>query len=216
MRNWLLSAALLLVLAASARAETVDRIVVSIGATGITQSEVDREVRFAQFLDGQPQSLTPSEPQRIEARSRLLEQTLLAEEADADPAGNAGIEGQAIRVFDDARNLYPDEASYGSALASTGYNAEQVFQRLVRNVKIIRLINRRLRPNAWADRREIEAYYKETFVPDFVEREKTPSPMLEEVETFIRETLTQREVDQLLDQWLNEIQSTRRVKVHTY
>jgi hypothetical protein len=197
------------------RSSTVDRIVASVGNLGITKSEVDQEVRFAQFLDGQPQTSEPSEAQWIGARDRLVEQTLLAEEAEADKMDEAGLPEEATRLVDEVRQLYPDEAAYRAALATTGFTQDQATQRLTRNVKILRLINRRLRPNAWVDRREIETYYKETFLPEFAQREKTSPPPLDEVETVIRETLTQQKVDQLLDEWLKEVQSTRRVKLHS-
>ena len=194
---------------------TVDRIVVSVGNVGVTISEVDQEVRFAQFLDGQPQTLAPSEAQRNAARDRLVEQLLLAEEAEADKADPSGLNEEATRLVDEVRKLYPDEAAYGAALASTGYTQDQVFQRLIRNVRIVRLINRRLRPNAWVDQRDVETYYKEAFLREYAQREQTPPPKLEDVEMVIRETLTQQKVDQLLDQWLKDIQSTRQVKVHS-
>ena len=196
-------------------ASTADRIVASVGNLGITKSEVDQEVRFAQFLDGQAQTSEPSEAQGIAARDRLVEQTLLAQEAEADKVDEAGLPEEATRLVDEVRQLYSDEAAYRAALATTGFAQDQANQRLTRNVKILRLINRRLRPNAWVERREIEIYYQETFLPEFAQREKTSPPKLDEVETVIRETLTQQKVDQLLDQWLKEVQSTRRVKLHS-
>jgi hypothetical protein len=208
------SLVLLLAPAALGGAATVDRIVVSVGNAGITESDVEQEVRFAHFLDGQPQSDSASEPERLEARHRLIEQTLLAEEAESDPVDPAALAKEAARLVEEVRRLYPTEAAYRAALASTGYTEEQAFQRLTRNVRIVRLINRRLRPNAVADRREVETYYHETFLPEFAAHEKAEPPRLEEVETVIRELLTQQKVDQLLDQWLKEIQNTRRVKIH--
>jgi len=196
-------------------ASTADRIVASVGNLGITKSEVDQEVRFAQFLDGQAQTSEPSEAQGIAARDRLVEQTLLAQEAEADKVDEAGLPEEATRLVEEVRQLYPDEAAYRAALVTTGLTQGQANQRLTRNVKILRLINRRLRPNAWVERREIEIYYQETFLPEFAQREKTSPPKLDEVETVIRETLTQQKVDQLLDQWLKEVQSTRRVKLHS-
>jgi hypothetical protein len=196
-------------------ASTVDRIVASVGNQGMTKSEVDQEVRFAQFLDGQPQTSEPSEAQWVAARDRLVEQMLLAQEAEADKVDEAGLPEEATRLVDEVRQLYPDEAAYRAALAATGFTQDQAEQRLTRNVKILRLINRRLRPNAWVERREIEAYYKETFLPEFAKQEKASPPTIDDVETVIRETLTQKKVDELLDQWLKEVQMTRRVKLHS-
>ena len=215
MRMISLSLVLLTLVPVQFRAETTDRIVVSIGNTGITESEVDQEVRFAQFLDGRPQSSEPSEAQRATARDRLIEQTLLMEEAEADATDASALDQEANRLFNEVRSLYPDEASYRTALESTGYTQDQHHERLVKNVQIVRLINRRLRPNAWVNQRDIEVYYRETFVPEHQREENTPPPKLEEVESLIREILVQQEVDRLLDEWIKEIQSARRVKLHS-
>ena len=196
-------------------AETVDRIVVSIGNTGITQSEVEQEVRFAQFLDGQPQSKTPDTEQLAAARDRLVEQALLALEAESEGGDDSKLAEEATRLAEEVSKLYPDEVAFRRALAATEYTEDQSHQRLTKNIRVIRFIDKRLRPNAWVERAEIEAYYKKTFVPVHWDREQTPPPKLEEVESLIREILTQQEVDRLLDQWLKEIQATRRVKVHT-
>jgi len=190
--------------------------VVSIGNTGITESEIEQEVRFAEFLDGRPQSPEPDGEQLAAARNRLVEQTLLKEEAEADEADAAGLDREADRLLGEVRGLYRDEVSYRTALASTGYTQTQAHQRLVENVRIVRLINRRLRPNAWVNRRDIENYYHETFVPEHERKERTPPPKLEEVESLIREILIQQEVDRLLDQWIEDIQNTQRVKVHSH
>ncbi len=194
---------------------TIDQILISIGNNGITQSEVEQEARFARFLDGQPQTGTLSAEQIGAARDRLVEQALLEIEAEAEGADAAGLHEAAVRLVEEVRKLYPDEAAFRVALAATGYSEDQMFQRLTRNVRIVRLIDRRLRPNAWVERPELEAYYEKTFVPEHQKREQTPPPKLEEVESLIREILTQQEVDQLLDQWLTEIQATRRVKIHS-
>lgn len=215
MRMISLSLVLLTVAPVHFWAVTADRIVVSIGNTGITESEIDQEVRFAQFLDGRPQSSEPSEAQRVAARDRLIEQTLLMEEAEADATDASTLEQEANRLLNEVRSLYPDEVSYRTALESTGYTQPQAHQQLVENVRIVRLIDRRLRPNAWVNQHQIEAYYRETFVPEHQREEKTPPPKLEEVGSLIREILVQQEVDRLLDEWIKEIQSARRVKLHS-
>lgn len=215
MRMICLSLVLLIVAPVHFWAVTADRIVVSIGNKGITESEVDQEVRFAQFLDGRPQSSEPSEAQRTTARDRLIEQTLLMEEAEADATDASALDQEANRLLNEVRSLYPDEASYRTAFESTGYTQAQAHERLVKNVQIVRLINRRLRPNAWVNQRDIEVYYRETFVPEHQREENTPPPKVEEVESLIREILIQQEVDRLLDEWIKEIQSARRVKLHS-
>ena len=197
------------------RAETLDRIVVSIGNTGITGSEVEQEIRFSLFLDGRPQPSNLTEAEWLAARDRLIERTLLKEEAAAEGSDASGVNQEANRLLNEVRNLYPDESQYLAGLQAARCTQAEAHQRLVESVRIVRLINRRLLPNAWVNQREIETYYRQTFVPEHERKENTPAPPLEEVESVIREILIQQEVDRLLDEWIKEIQATRRVKMHS-
>ena len=197
------------------RADTLDRVVVSVGNTGITESEIEQEARFTLFLDGRPQPSDLSQSELQAARDRLIERTLLQEEAAAEDSDASGLNQEANRLLNEVRNLYPDEGQYRAALQAVGYTQAEAHLRLVENVRIVRLINRRLQPNAWVNQREIETYYRETFVPEHEQKEKTSPPSLEEVGSLIREILVQQEVDRLLDEWIKEIQTTRRVKIHS-
>jgi hypothetical protein len=194
-------------------AQTVDRIAVSVGNIGITESEIRQELLFEQFMDGQPHSARPDGAQLDAARARLVRQTLLIQEIEAEGLDSTGVAEEAGRLLDEIRKLYPDEESYQSALSTTGLTQDQAVERLMNHVRILRLIEQKFRPNAWVEPSEIEAYYQKTIVPEYARDGGTPPP-LGELEKRIRELLLQQEVDQLLDEWLKEIESVRRVKVH--
>jgi peptidyl-prolyl cis-trans isomerase SurA len=213
MKRHVLTIGMIIFISAELHAETVDRIAVSVGNIGITQSEIEQQLRFEKFMDGQPQSAEPGPAQLEAARDRLVRQTLLALEAETEDTDSSGLAAEAGRLLDEVRKLYPDEESYQTALSATGCTQDQAVQRLMNHVRILRLIDQKLRPNAWVEPAEIETYYQKTIVPKYSESHETPPP-LEELEQQIRELLLQQEVDQLLDDWLKEIESSRRVKFH--
>src|ERR1700733_8079923 len=64
---------------ASIRAETLDRIAVSIGREVITESQVILDLRVAAFLDRKPVDL--SGPAKRQAAERLVDQILILREA---------------------------------------------------------------------------------------------------------------------------------------
>ena len=64
------------------------------------------------------------------------------------------------------------------------------------------------------DGTEIEAYYRETFLPEYARRGKGAPPALREVESQIREILVQKKIDDELSSWLKELRSTHKVKLH--
>jgi hypothetical protein len=195
---------------------TLDRVVASIGNTAITRSDVETEHRFENFLEGTPRQEAPDAQQFEQARDRLINQLLLTTEADAEDIRAEDSSAQATQLLKQVRERYPDEQSYRTALATTGLSEEQALRRLERHVRSLRLIDQRLRPNAWVDHSEIEAYYRGTFVPEHSRREGTTVPPLEEVESQIREILVEQKVDQLLAEWLKEIEASRHVRLHSF
>jgi hypothetical protein len=201
---------------ASRAAETLDRVVASVGNIAITEGEVEMEFRFENFLEGRPQEGPPGEQDLQQASDRLMKQTLLVLEAEAEGVDASDSAAQVAQLLEQIRRSYPDAATYEAALRSTGLSETQILERLQRHVRSLRLIDQRLRPNAWVDQPEIETYYEGTFVPEFLRRNKGPAPSLGEVEDQIREILVQQKVDQLLVEWLKEIEVNRQVKVHSF
>ena len=201
---------------AARAAETLDRVVGSVGNIAITESEVEMEHRFENFLECKSQGSQPGLQDLQQARDRLIKQTLLVLEAEAEGVDKSDSAARATQMLEQVRRTYPDAAAYQAAMESTGFTEAQILERLQRHVRSLRLIDQRLRPNAWVDRPEIETYYTETFVPEFLRRNEGPAPSLGEVEDQIHEILVQQKVDQLLAEWLKEIEMNRQVKVHSF
>lgn len=197
-------------------AETLDRVVASVGNIAITEGEVEMEFRFENFLEGKPQESLPGRQDLQSARDRLIQQTLLVLEAEAEGVDESDSAARATQMLEQVRRTYPDAAAYQAAMESTGFTETQILERLQRHVRSLRLIDQRLRPNAWVDQWEIETYYAGTFAPEFLRRNKGPAPSLGEVEDQIHEILVQQKVDQLLAEWLKEIEKNRQVKVHSF
>ncbi len=216
MRIRLLTLCFVILVSGQLLAETLDRVVASIGNAAVTQSEIESELRLERFMDGQPQLTSPDAQELEEARDRLIKQNLLALEAEEEGVDKSGLAAGAAQLLEKIREMYPDQESYQSALSSTRLSQEQILERLARHVHTLRLIDQRVRPNAWVEQPEIEAYYKQKFVPAHTQRNGTPPPPLEEVESQIREILLEQKVDQLLGEWLKEIASRREVRLHSF
>jgi hypothetical protein len=200
----------------SCAADTVDRVVASIGSTTITQSDAEVEYRFEMFLEGHPQSPPPDSKELDQARDRLIQQTLLTLEAEGEGLKVENSRTEAMRWLDQVRKDYPDSQSYQSALAATTMTEEEALARLENHVRTLRLIDQRLRPNAWVDQKEIGHYYEDKFSPDYTRRTGVSAPALDKVEDEIREILVQQKVDQLLAEWLKEIRESRHVEFHSF
>jgi hypothetical protein len=199
-----------------ATGETVDRVVASIGNTALTASDVEREYRFELFLNGQPASAPPDLATRERVRDRLIEQRLLAEEAEAENVERTNLPAQAAATLAEVRQKYPSKEAWQAALRTLEMDEREVLQRLEDQALVLRIIDQRLRPAAWVERAQIEAYYQKTFGREQVEQAAGPAPALEEVENQIREILVQEKINQLLPTWLQELKASRRVRLYSF
>ncbi len=200
----------------TAAPETLDRVVVSIGNTAVMESEILSEYRFELFLNGKDPRAIPDTPALESARDRLVDQKLLAIEEVTDVIAPEEIGKAASNRLTEIRRKFATEEAFQSSLQLLGLNVEEVLARLAEHEHILRLIDRRLRPEAVVESTEVEAYYLDTFVPQYSARGEGPPPALSEVEGQIREILTQKKIDELLSTWLKELKSAHRVTVHSF
>jgi hypothetical protein len=199
--------------ASLAARETLDRVVASIGNVAVTESDVEAEYRFALFQEGRPPDGVPDSHDFEQSLQRLIDQRLLSLEAQSMSLEAEGLVEQANTILGDIRTKFGSEEAFRDARRALGMTDQTILERLTEQARILRLIDQRLRPAAWVEPAEIEAYYRTVFLPEHARRRSEPPPRLEEVETEIREILVQRKMDQLLSEWLEELRANYRVEV---
>ena len=202
--------------ALAGQGDVLDRVVVTIGETAITQSDVEQEYLFERFLDGQWPAPPPDKAALEQARDRLTYQRLLEIEGEATRAGLADPEGSAAERLEELRARFGQGDKFESALRELGITENQLLDRLAEQAQILRIIDQRLRPAASPTPAEIENYYRQVFLPSYAQRSKDPAPALSDVENQIREILVQKSIDELLTKWLHNLEGRRRVKYHSF
>jgi hypothetical protein len=203
--------------AVSTAAETLDRVVASIGHQAITASDVEQEYRFESFLDAQWPPPPPTAAQLAEARDRLTDQIVLTLEENPGLADRAESEKSAALRLDALRKQYVHPEDYERAVKDLGMSESELAARLAQEELILRLIDQRLRPAATPGDDAIADYYRSTFLPEFQKKNGgAAAPPLSEVADQIREILTQKRINALLDQWIEELKPTTNVRVHTF
>jgi hypothetical protein len=199
----------------AAAAEMVDRVVASVDNIAITQNEVEKQYRLERFLDGQP--MEEASASVLEGvRDRLINQLLMEQEVEAEGGNLPDFSTQAEKAWEEVRGKYPSEEAFQTAMEKVGMSRQEILRRLQAQERTLYLIDERLRPAAWVDLSEIESYYRETFVPEYERRQASKPPPLEEVESQIREILIQKKINELLPDWMEELRTGRRVKVHSF
>jgi hypothetical protein len=191
--------------------------VASVGNIAITLSDVERQYRFERFLDAQWPPPPPSADALAHAREHLTYQVLLTREENPGPAERAECAKSSVVRLAALHKAYVHPEDYQRALKDLGMTETEVQARIAEQELMLRLIDERLRPAASPSDDAVAEYYQSTFVPEFRKKNGgAAAPPLAGVEDQIREILIQKRINELLDQWIDELKPTTNVRFHSF
>jgi hypothetical protein len=189
----------LLLTAAAAAAEIIDRIAVSVGTQVITTSDLEREIRVTAFLAGAKPDFSPSA--RRTTAGRMVEQRLVRRELELSryQSPDAAEAERALAAF--KQTHYPVPAAYEKALAEYGLTDADVRTEILWALTLDRFIDVRFRPGVQIPDEEIAAYFEKQVRPT------QPAAQLDDLRDQIEQLLVRQRADQGLDIWLQEAKS---------
>jgi parvulin-like peptidyl-prolyl isomerase len=175
----------MLAAAVAMSAAVLDRVAVVVGNTAITETEVLREVRLTELLNGEPLDTGPQ--QRKAAAERLVDQQLIRNEMATGTYPMPADDEAEDMLRDFRQQRFTTEAQYRAALAKYGVTEPDLKEHLLWVLAAIRFTVLRFQPNA----------------PDgqSANRAKPGAP-----------APAGSDVDQQLDSWLKEQRRNTRVK----
>jgi hypothetical protein len=188
----------LLLAAGALSADIIDRIAIAVGNQVVTESQIDEEIRITAFLNGE--KLDVSADARKQAAGRLIEQALVKREMDLShyPLPQSGDASAALA---DLQAKYASADEFSMALESYGISAADLTRRLLWQFTLLRFIDYRFRPGIQISSADVQTYYREQ-VSGWRQKGIDPIPSLEDSRDQIEEILTQKRIDQALDQWI--------------
>lgn len=134
--------------------EIIDRIAVTVDKQVITESDVDRYLRVAAFLDQKPVDLSPAA--RREAAGRLVDQILILKEA-ADSHFTLPAEEDAPNLVDLQKPQFGTEEQFRAALAKYQISESDLADHLLAGLKALRFTDLRFRPEIQISDPELRA-----------------------------------------------------------
>ena len=202
---WILTSGFCILLSA----EIIDRIAITVANQVITESQIDEEIRVTAFLNRDQLDLTAAA--KKDAASRLIEQSLVRREMDLSryPLPELSDAGESLESL---KAMYPSETAFQNALQAYGISTEELTRRLWWQLTLLRFIDYRFRPGIQIPPADVQAYYRQQ-VSEWQQKGTKPIPTLEESRDQIEEILTQKRIDQALDQWISD---TRKQVTITY
>ncbi len=197
--------------------QTLESVVASVGNIAITSRDVEKEYRFERFLDGQWPPPPPNAAALHAARQALAYQTVLAQQENPGPTEKADAEKTAAERLAALRKEFARPDVFLAAMRDLGMTEAQLLARITQEELMLRLIDERLRSEASPNDDAVAHYYQSTFVPRFEKKNAgVAAPPLSEVAGQIREILTQQRINELLDQWLEDLRPTIPVRFYDF
>ena len=200
-----------LLLAITAPAQVVDRMVAVVNKRVILESELDQAARVEFLLANKPISaLTLVD--RDAVLNRLIERALLDQQI-VNPGMLDPTPQELAAKIKEVRDGLPGTADeqWKLLLSSYGLTQEDLEEQISSQVRILRFIDLRFRGVVHVDRSEVEAYYWDKFLPELRKR-NAAEPALAEVSAKIEQILVEQRIDDLLNNWLKALRSQAHIE----
>ncbi|HET9840281.1 MAG TPA: SurA N-terminal domain-containing protein [Candidatus Angelobacter sp.] len=204
--------ATLLLLAAMAAGQVVDRMVAVVNKRVILESELDQAARVEFLLQGKPVAAL-AQADRAAVLERLIERALLDQQIVNRAMLDPTPQELAARV-NEVRSGIPAAATddqWKALLASYGLTQPDLEEQLTDQVRILRFIDLRFRGLVRVEKDAIDTYYQQKFLPE-VRKRNAPEPSLAEVSDKIEQILIEQRIDELLNNWLKTLRAQAHIE----
>ena len=192
---------LLLLLAPSIAFSTIiDRIAVIVGSSIVKDSDIERDLRVTDFLDGAPLDLGTES--RKKATKRLIDQIFIRREIRLGDYPAATPEEAGGQLDSLKKQRFKTNSAYQDALRRYGLTEADLRTEFQWQLTVLRFIDARFKPAVLISDAEVERYYGDHRVA--LERKHPSKASLEDLQEEIRDTLTGEKVNQLFFSWLDE------------
>lgn len=206
-----LLAALLLLVAASAGAQVLDRTIAVVNHKLVTWSELDAEMRFEALENHRPLAEL-TEADRRAAFERLVQQRIVREQMqNVVPA----TDSECTALLAEMRSNWSagqDDAAWAAVLKRYGLSADEVRQMVGGQIEVLRFIEDRMRPLARVNRKEVEDYYHLTLAPQ-VAAKGGKLESYEELAPKIQELLSEQKMSDETEKWLKQLREQANVQI---
>jgi hypothetical protein len=172
----------------------IDRIAVVVGDRVIKDSDIAREMRLTDFLNGDPLNVSPEA--RKKASDRLIDQALIRREIEVGAYQVASPEEVDAALKDTLQPRFKTQADLESGLKRYGVTEAQVRKHLQWQLTVLRFIEQRFRPGVLVSDEELKRYYDQ-------HRSKF-GKTFEEARHSVEEELIGEKINQQFYTWLEE------------
>ncbi len=196
----------------------LDRVVAVVNNRAILESDLREEMRLSVLEPPNGTDRGPDTP--AEALQRLISRTLIRQQIrQEDTQASIPSAAEVTARLDELRKELPacvrahceTDDGWKAFLASHDLTERQVDAYLRNRMEILRFIELRFRQGIRISDADIQAYYRDTLLPEYLPGQ--PTPTLEQVTPRIQEILLQQQVSAMFDGWLDSLRKEGEVEV---
>jgi hypothetical protein len=191
---------LFIVLAASIKGVTLDKIAIVVGRRVITEFQLDEEIRVTALLNHKP--IERDLETRRAAADRLVEQELVRREMELNqyPAPSSD---EVAPLFEATQSEFGGQAALAAAMQHDGVDERILREHLRLQLMILKFIDVRFRPDVEVSDSDVEDDYRRELA-EWPKTHAGKAPSLEDSRVSIVKKLTDARADYALSSWLEE------------
>jgi hypothetical protein len=196
---WLRPFVLLLLTSALLPAVVIDRIAVIVGNSIVKQSDIERDLRVTEFLNGQPLSLNTAS--RKAATSRLIDQTFIRREIRLGDYPQATLRDADRQLAAIRKEKFRTDEAFDQSLRRYGLNLLELRSHFQWQLTVLQFIDARFRPAAYVSDAEVEKYYHDHAA---AVKQQTGKSSFSDLREEITNIIAGEKVNKLFFAWLDE------------
>jgi peptidyl-prolyl cis-trans isomerase SurA len=177
-------------------AVVVDRIAIVVGKRAIKTSDIDREVRITDFVNGDPLKIDAQS--REEAAERLIGQELIRREIEAGGYRTAAAPDVEQFLAELKKQRFGPDTEYRRALAQYGITEETLRRHVQWQMTVLDFIEQRFRPGVVVSEDDVRDYALRHPVSD---KGATPA---DDERRQIEDEIAGPRVTKLFEEWLEQ------------
>ncbi|HEY7307205.1 MAG TPA: hypothetical protein VH601_23985 [Bryobacteraceae bacterium] len=195
---WRLSIASLIV-AGIISGVIIDRIAIIVGNSIIKDSDIDKDIRATDFLNGRPLKLDAAE--RKAAAKRLVDQAMIRREIRIGDYPTATFQEADRELEKLEKQRFPNNADFERALAHYGLTPLDLRAEFRWQLTVLRFIDQRFKPAVVVTDQQVNDYYKQH---EAALRRAHPGQSPDDLLEAAHDTLIGEQVNKLFFDWLDQ------------
>lgn len=185
----------------------IDRIAIIVGNSIIKDSDIDRDIRATDFLNGKPLNLRASE--RKAAADRLINQAIIRREIRIGDYPRATFQEADQQLEKLEKQRFKSQAAFEAALNRYGLTLLDLRTEFRWQLTVLRFVDQRFKPAVLVTDQQVNDYFRQH---EAALRREHPGESNENLHNVARDIMTGEQVNKLFFDWLDQQRKDAKIQ----